>query len=122
MENTKKTISICPQGIQRQKASRSRCDKKTHHPLIKTITVRRNQHKKTLPCQAWERLSTAYNEAFFITVSGGRPYHPQVKYLWIESAAARPAPMAKITVAAPVTISPPAQTPFLLVLPVSASV
>jgi hypothetical protein len=33
----------------------------------------------------------------------------------MESAAFLPAPMAKITVAAPVTISPPAQTPFLVV-------
>jgi hypothetical protein len=36
-------------------------------------------------------------------------------------AAFLPAPMAKITVAAPVTASPPAYTPSLLVAPVSSS-
>ena len=36
----------------------------------------------------------------------------------IESAARRPAPIARITVAAPVTMSPPAQTPFFVVLQV----
>ncbi len=33
----------------------------------------------------------------------------------------RPAPMARMTVACPVTMSPPAQTPGLVVLPVSGS-
>ena len=40
---------------------------------------------------------------------------------WIDRAALRPAPMARITVADPVTISPPAHTPFLVVLPVAGS-
>ena len=44
-----------------------------------------------------------------------------IKYSWIELAAFLPAPMAKMTVADPVTISPPAQTPGLLVFPVSRS-
>ena len=39
----------------------------------------------------------------------------------IPLAAALPAPIARITVAAPVTASPPAYTPSLLVLPVSSS-
>jgi hypothetical protein len=33
----------------------------------------------------------------------------------MEAAAVRPAPMARMTVAAPVTMSPAAKTPFLLV-------
>ena len=49
-----------------------------------------------------------------------RSYLP-IKYSWMELAAFRPAPMAKMTVAEPVTISPPAQTPGLLVFPVSRS-
>ena len=40
---------------------------------------------------------------------------PLVKYSWMEAAALRPAPMARITVAPPVTMSPPAKTPRLLV-------
>ncbi len=36
----------------------------------------------------------------------------------MELAAFRPAPMARMTVADPVTMSPPAQTPGLLVFPV----
>src|SRR5208282_3757157 len=35
-----------------------------------------------------------------------------VRYSWMDFAARRPAPMARITVALPVTISPPANTPF----------
>ena len=43
-------------------------------------------------------------------------YHsPLVRKSWMERAALRPAPMAKITVAPPVTMSPPAKTPTLLV-------
>ena len=49
-------------------------------------------------------------------------YQPSVRYLCIELAATRPAPMARITVAAPVTMSPPAQTPGLVVLALSSSV
>lgn len=44
-----------------------------------------------------------------------------IKYSWIELPAFLPAPMARMTVAEPVTISPPAQTPGLLVFPVSRS-
>jgi hypothetical protein len=43
-----------------------------------------------------------------------------IKYWWIALAAFLPAPMARITVAEPVTISPPAQTAGLLVAPFSA--
>ena len=64
--------------------------------------------------------SVLYSE-FLTSHSGLEIYHPQVRYLCIESEASRPAPMARITVACPVTISPPAQTPFLVVLPVSGS-
>src|SRR6056297_3455443 len=39
----------------------------------------------------------------------------------MELAAERPAPMARMTVAAPVTMSPPAQTAFLDVFPVKGS-
>ena len=46
-------------------------------------------------------------------------HHPHVRYLCMESEACLPAPMARMTVAEPVTISPPAQTPFRLVFPVS---
>jgi len=45
--------------------------------------------------------------------SGGDCYQPDaVRYWWMAWAACRPAPMAEITVAPPVTISPPAKTPF----------
>ena len=51
-----------------------------------------------------------------------RPYQmPEVRYSWIERAALRPAPMARMTVAAPVTMSPPAKTPFFDVRRVSGS-
>ena len=43
-------------------------------------------------------------------------------YSWMALAAALPAPMALMTVAAPVTASPPAYTPSRLVLPSSPSV
>ena len=46
---------------------------------------------------------------------------PVVRYSWMEAAALRPAPMARITVAPPVTMSPPAKTPGLLVRMVSGS-
>ena len=42
------------------------------------------------------------------------------RYSWIPFAAAFPAPIARITVAAPVTASPPAYTPSLEVAPVSS--
>ena len=42
------------------------------------------------------------------------------KYSWIPAAAFLPAPIANITVAAPVTASPPANTPSLEVNPVSS--
>ncbi|QDV42420.1 hypothetical protein Enr13x_22670 [Stieleria neptunia] len=49
-------------------------------------------------------------------------YHcPVSRYSCIDRAATRPAPMAKMTVAAPLTISPPANTPRLLVRDVSSS-
>ena len=49
-------------------------------------------------------------------------YHcPVSRYSFIAPAAFLPCPMARITVAAPSTISPPAKTPFLLVLSVSSS-
>jgi hypothetical protein len=51
----------------------------------------------------------------------GRGYQPQVRYSWMESAAFRTAPMAKISMAALVTMPPPTQTLCLLVLPVSGS-
>ena len=44
-----------------------------------------------------------------------------VRYSWMDLAALRPAPIASITVAEPVTMSPPAQTPSMLVFPVSGS-
>src|SRR3989304_682699 len=43
------------------------------------------------------------------------------RYSWIAVAALRPAPIARITVAAPVTMSPPAYTPSRLVAHVSGS-
>jgi len=49
-------------------------------------------------------------------------YQPQVRKSWMELAAWRPAPMARMTVAWPVTMSPPAQTRGFLVLPVHSSV
>ena len=45
-----------------------------------------------------------------------------LKYSWIEEAAFLPAPIAKITVAAPVTASPPAQTPSLVVFRLSSTI
>ena len=48
-------------------------------------------------------------------------YYFEERYSSIPFAAALPAPMARITVAAPVTASPPAYTPSLVVLPVSSS-
>ena len=59
-----------------------------------------------------------------LAVRGGRasPYQaPVVRYSWIERAALRPAPIARITVAAPVTMSPPAKTPCFEVRSVSGS-
>ena len=50
-----------------------------------------------------------------------RAYHPRVRYWCMESEAFLPAPIARMTVAEPVTISPPAHTPFFVVLPVSGS-
>jgi hypothetical protein len=46
---------------------------------------------------------------------------PVVRYSWIARAAFLPAPIARITVAAPVTMSPPAHTLSRVVLPVSGS-
>jgi hypothetical protein len=46
---------------------------------------------------------------------------PVVRYSCMERAALRPAPMARMTVAAPVTMSPPAKTPFFEVRSVSGS-
>src|SRR3990170_269055 len=46
---------------------------------------------------------------------------PVVRYSCIESAAFLPSPIASMTVAPPLTMSPPEKTPFLLVLPVSWS-
>ena len=40
------------------------------------------------------------------------PAYGFVRYEWIAAAARRPAPMARITVALPVTMSPPANTPL----------
>ena len=55
-------------------------------------------------------------------VEGGASYQPPVcRYSSIERAALRPAPMARMTVAAPVTMSPPAKTPFFEVRSVSGS-
>ena len=48
-------------------------------------------------------------------------YHPYVRKSWMELEARRPAPMARITVAEPVTMSPPAQTRGFMVLPVLGS-
>jgi hypothetical protein len=49
-------------------------------------------------------------------------FHDQdIRNSWIEAAAFLPAPMAAITVAAPVAISPPAHTLSLDVLPVALS-
>ena len=48
------------------------------------------------------------------------PGYLLLKYSWIPFAAAFPAPIARITVAAPVTASPPAYTPSLEVAPVSS--
>ena len=45
-----------------------------------------------------------------------------IMYSCMDLAAFLPAPMAEMTVAAPVTMSPPAHTPSLLVFPVSSSV
>ena len=49
------------------------------------------------------------------------PLSPSLKYRSIARAALFAAPIASITVAAPVTISPPANTPARLVAPVSSS-
>jgi len=52
----------------------------------------------------------------------GAPSHsPVLRYSSIDAAALRPAPMARITVAPPVTMSPPAKTPFFEVRRVSGS-
>lgn len=48
-------------------------------------------------------------------------YYLALKYSSIDFAAVFPAPIARITVAAPVTASPPAYTPSLDVRPVSSS-
>ena len=47
---------------------------------------------------------------------------PERRYSWMDRAALRPAPIARMTVAAPVTMSPPAKTPFFEVRSVSGSV
>ncbi len=56
-----------------------------------------------------------------IEILAGKSYQPQVKKSSIESAAILPAPIARMTVAEPVTMSPPAHTPFFVVLPVLRS-
>ena len=38
-------------------------------------------------------------------------HSPEARNSWMDPAALRPAPMARMTVAAPVTMSPPAKTP-----------
>ena len=43
--------------------------------------------------------------------------YPADRYAWIARAACLPAPMARITVADPVTMSPPAKTPGQVVSP-----
>ena len=48
----------------------------------------------------------------------GSHHSPSWRYLSIAMPASRPAPAALMTVAAPVTMSPPAKTPFLVVRPV----
>lgn len=44
-----------------------------------------------------------------------------VRYSWIDRAAVRPAPMARMTVPAPLTMSPPAKTPRFVVRSVFSS-
>ena len=51
----------------------------------------------------------------------GASHSPVVRYSSIDAAALRPAPMARMTVAPPVTMSPPAKTPFFEVRRVSGS-
>jgi len=57
----------------------------------------------------------------FFTYFGASSHSPDCKYWSIDAAALRPAPMARITVAAPVTMSPPAKTPRFDVFSVSGS-
>lgn len=56
----------------------------------------------------------------FIIETSNKTYLGLVRYLSMARAAFLPAPIAEITVAAPVTISPPANTPSLVVLPPSS--
>jgi len=65
------------------------------------------------------RTETGWVDAIFsielvgLTLRSSEVYHsPVVKYSWIDLAARLPAPMARITVALPVTMSPPANTPL----------
>lgn len=78
--------------------------------------------KKRLPLFKISMQSESGEPDNLITLSMGFDYHPHVRYLWMESEACLPAPMARMTVAEPVTMSPPAQTPLRLVFPVSCSV
>jgi hypothetical protein len=78
--------------------------------------------KKRLPLFKISMQSESGEPDNLITLTIEFVYHPHVRYLWMESEACLPAPMARMTVAEPVTMSPPAQTPFRLVFPVSCSV
>ena len=67
-------------------------------------------------------ISSFSSKVYEIASQFGAPSHsPVCRYSSIEAAALRPAPMARITVAAPVTMSPPAKTPFFEVRSVSGS-
>src|ERR1035441_3344356 len=59
---------------------------------------------------------------YAMTLGTGRWHYTTPIYSNMPWAARRPAPMARMTVAAPVTISPPANTPGMDVMPVRSSV
>jgi len=79
---------------------------------------------KIIDCLALTKMNTGsasdtllnYDYVFHMTT------FQDIKNSWIEAAALLPAPMAAITVAAPVAISPPAHTLSLDVFPVAKSV
>ena len=84
---------------------------KTIHRWAYALTARQDL------CTVWLDSRGTYATALDSSSSGS--VSRRVRYSWMSLAAVLPAPIARITVALPVTISPPAQTPGRDVAPLS---
>ena len=100
--------------------SGSACTPRHVHPpmyfFYRVPDFRGAVEKAIRACGKWSGLSEPA-----ATHAAGTSHSPVFRYSFMDAAALRPAPMARITVAAPVTMSPPAKTPFFEVRRLSGS-